>query len=92
MMQKKGYEPFRVWIAGCSTGEEAYSVAMLLIEVISELKRKINPKIQIYATDLDAAGLEHARLGIYHDNIVAEVSPERLAQVFFKEEDRTGIV
>lgn len=85
---KKAEEPIRVWITGCSTGEEAYSVAMLLVECIRELKRKITPKIQVYATDLDAGALEHARSGLYHDNIVAEVSPERLQQFFFKEDDQ----
>ena len=84
---KKDDEPIRVWIAGCSTGEEAYSVAMLLVETVGELKRKHIPKIQVYATDLDPAALEHARAGSYHDNIVAEVSPERLKRFFFKEED-----
>ncbi|MFC0513492.1 CheR family methyltransferase [Mucilaginibacter angelicae] len=86
--QKKDDDPVRVWVAGCSTGEEAYSVAMLLMECIDTLKRKIISKIQIYATDLDPAALEHARAGVYHENIVAEVSPERLKKFFTREEDR----
>lgn len=87
LARKKGDEPVRVWVAGCSTGEEAYSVAMLLVEAVNELKLKIAPKIQIYATDLDETALERARAGSYHENIVSEVSPERLKQFFFKEDD-----
>ncbi|WP_121810302.1 CheR family methyltransferase [Mucilaginibacter kameinonensis] len=86
--QKKDDESIRVWIAGCSTGEEAYSVAILLLECLNAVKRKIVPKIQVYATDLDPAALEHARLGVYHENIVAEISPERLRKFFTREEDR----
>ncbi|MEO3407353.1 CheR family methyltransferase [Mucilaginibacter sp. CAU 1740] len=86
--RKKVDEPVRVWIAGCSTGEEAYSVAMLLVESFEELKRKIMPKVQIYATDLDPAALEHARAGLYHENIVAEVSAARLKNFFTREDDR----
>ncbi|WCT15038.1 CheR family methyltransferase [Mucilaginibacter jinjuensis] len=57
LKHKKADEPFRVWVAGCSTGEEAYSVAVLLVEAVNELKQKIGPKIQVYATDLDAEAL-----------------------------------
>ncbi len=85
--QKKDDDPVRVWVCGCSTGEEAYSVAMLVVETIDELKRDISPKIQVYATDLDNKALEHARLGSYHENIVSEVSPERLKRFFSKEDD-----
>jgi len=85
---KRAEEPIRIWIAGCSTGEEAYSVAMLLMESINEQKQMPIGKIQIYATDLDAPALAHARSGLYHENIAAEISPERLKQFFFREEDR----
>ncbi|MDN3550215.1 CheR family methyltransferase [Mucilaginibacter aquaedulcis] len=81
-------EPIRIWIAGCSTGEEAYSVAMLVMETLNEQKRKPVGKIQIYATDLDTSALDHARAALYHENIAAEISPERLKQFFFREDDR----
>ncbi|WP_239494968.1 CheR family methyltransferase [Pedobacter yulinensis] len=84
---KKSGEPVRAWVAGCSTGEEAYSVAMLLIECVEALKLPRQPKIQVFATDLDGAAVEHARLGIYRGNIVADVSEQRLARFFIKEDE-----
>jgi two-component system CheB/CheR fusion protein len=86
--QKKVDEPFRVWIAGCSTGEEAYSIAIVLSETFEKLQIKKLPKIQIFATDLDASAILHAREGSYHDNIVADVSAERLEKFFVKKDDR----
>lgn len=83
---KKNNDPIRVWIAGCSTGEEAYSVAMLLMECI-DLNTKLKaPKVQLFATDLDPEAIEHARQGIYHDNIAVDVSIERLDRFFVKSE------
>ncbi|MBD1363049.1 PAS domain-containing protein [Mucilaginibacter sp. ZT4R22] len=85
--RKKNDDAIRVWVAGCSTGEEAYSVAMLLVESLDELKLTHASKIQVYATDLDPVALEHARVGHYHSNIVSEVSPQRLRHFFHKDED-----
>jgi two-component system CheB/CheR fusion protein len=72
----------RAWIAGCSTGEEAYSLAM----VFKESLEKINPNggisIQIFASDLDNEAIETARKGIFASNIAADVSPERLNRFF----------
>lgn len=73
-------EPIRVWSAGCSTGEEAYSIAILLAEFKSVAKR--NRKIQIFATDIDTKAIASARTGIYPASIAANVSPERLARHF----------
>ncbi|EOR92948.1 Chemotaxis protein methyltransferase CheR [Arcticibacter svalbardensis MN12-7] len=80
-------EPVRVWVAGCSTGEEAYSLAILLLECASDLKEKYIPKIQIFATDLDSDAIERARTGCYRDNIIADVSAERLDKYFTKKDD-----
>jgi two-component system CheB/CheR fusion protein len=77
--------PIRIWIAGCSTGEEAYSLAMLFREAISESKRPI--RLQVFASDVDPDALSVARDGSYPDSIEAEVSPARLAR-FFSLEDR----
>ncbi len=77
-------QPLRVWIVGCSTGEEAYSLAMLLHEEISRSKRMV--KIQIFASDVDADAVALARDGLYPETITADVSPERLARFFLKEE------
>ncbi len=74
----------RVWVAACSTGEEAYSLAILFKECMSEYN--INREIKIFATDLDKNSLEFASAGFYPDNIVSDVSPERLAKYFNKKE------
>ncbi len=76
---------FRVWVAGCATGEEAYSIAMVLREVMDELKRDFN--VQIYSTDLDDQAIAVARAGLYPPNIAQDVSPERLRRFFTKTED-----
>lgn len=83
---KKNNEPIRLWVAGCSTGEEAYSIAIVVMECLEQLERKKLPKIQIFATDLDSEAIEQARQGIYHDNIAADVSEERIAKYFIKQE------
>ncbi len=75
--------PLRVWVAGCATGEEAYSVAMLLIEAFSDAGREY--AAQIFATDIDTDALEVARTGLYPESIEADVSPTRLARFFTKE-------
>ncbi len=77
-------QPLRVWIAGCSTGEETYSLAMLLREEITSSRR--NVKLQIFASDVDADAVALAREGLFADSIAAEVSAERLARFFSKEE------
>ena len=69
-----------VWSAGCSTGEEAYSLAILLQEHLDVLKQ--NYTVQIFATDIDSRAITTARAGIYPATIAAEVSPERLARFF----------
>jgi len=76
-------QSLRVWIAGCSTGEETYSLAMLLREQITAAKRNI--KLQIFASDVDPDAVAAAREGLYPDTIEADVSPERLARFFTKE-------
>jgi two-component system CheB/CheR fusion protein len=76
----------RAWVPGCSTGEEAYSLAMVFKEAMDPLAPVKNIMLQIFATDLDSDAIEKARLGCYPDNIVADVSPERLRRFFVKEE------
>ena len=75
-------DPIRIWIAGCSTGEEAYSIAILVSEFLSTVKTSPLPKVQIFATDLDPNAIEHARSGFYFSNIVSEISEERLERFF----------
>jgi two-component system CheB/CheR fusion protein len=74
--------PVRVWVPGCASGEEAYSIAILLLEQFRKADRAAS--IQIFATDIDEHALETARQGIYSDSIAATVSPERLKRFFVK--------
>jgi two-component system, chemotaxis family, CheB/CheR fusion protein len=76
--------PLRIWVAGCSSGEETYSLAMLFREQIDASKRDI--KLQIFASDVDPDAVASARDGLYPDTIEAEVSPDRLARFFSRED------
>lgn len=75
--------PLRIWVAGCSTGEETYSLAMLFIEVMMEAKRNIT--LQVFASDIDSDAIAKAREGLYPEMIEADVTPARLARFFTKE-------
>jgi two-component system CheB/CheR fusion protein len=79
-------DQLRVWVAGCATGEEAYSVAMLLAEHAETLPQP--PGLQVFATDIDEDAVAAAREGFYTLNDAADVSPERLRRFFAK--DREG--
>ncbi|MEJ2703607.1 MAG: CheR family methyltransferase [Sedimentisphaerales bacterium] len=86
LVKAKPPEAFiRVWVVGCATGEEAYSVAILFSEAMKLLTKRLT--LQIFATDIDADAIEHARLGVYPDSIAADVSPERLKAYFVREEN-----
>nr|WP_245535836.1 chemotaxis protein CheB [Thiorhodococcus drewsii] len=80
--------PVRVWVCGCSTGEEAYSIAILLQEHLETLKKTY--RVQVFATDVDARAIEQARSGLYPASIAADVSPERLARYFSQNADGEG--
>ncbi len=82
--------PLRIWIAGCSTGEETYSLAMIFAEAISAAKRTI--KLCVFASDVDPDAVATAREGHYPDTIAADVSPERLARFFVKQEHGYTVV
>jgi two-component system, chemotaxis family, CheB/CheR fusion protein len=75
---------FRVWVAGCATGEEAYSIAILLREWMTQAHQEF--KVQIYSTDLDDDAIAIARAGIYPPNIAQDLTPERLQRFFVKED------
>lgn len=74
----------RVWVPGCASGEEAYSIAILLRELMDETQREF--KIQIYATDLDEDAIAVARAGSYPPNIAQDITPERLRRFFIKDD------
>ena len=75
----------RAWVTGCSTGEEAYSLAITFKEALEKVKPKVSYLLQIFATDLDRSAIDKARAGVYSANIAADVSPERLKRWFTKE-------
>ena len=77
-------QSLRIWIAGCSTGEETYSLAMLFLEQITAAKA--NVKLQVFASDVDADAVASAREGLYPETIEADVSAARLARFFTKED------
>ena len=73
-------EPIRVWVAGCSTGEEAYSIAMLFMEAFESQKRW--PSLKVFATDVNQQNVDIAAAGLYPDSAAAELPPDRLARFF----------
>jgi two-component system, chemotaxis family, CheB/CheR fusion protein len=88
ILQNKGTEnggTVRSWIIGCSTGEEAYGLAILLFEAID--RRDVRPQIQIFASDLDENSIRYAREGLYPTAIEADVSLKRLERFFVREGD-----
>ncbi len=76
----------RAWVPGCSTGEEAYSLAIVFKEAVEQAKPKGNFTLQIFATDLDQDAINKARQGAFLKNIASDVSPQRLKRFFAKEE------
>ena len=80
---KTNQDKIRIWVAGCATGEEAYSIAILFAENLYASADV--PQVQIFATDIDENALSVAREGVYSLNDAADVSPERLRKFFIKE-------
>jgi two-component system CheB/CheR fusion protein len=76
--------PLRIWIPGCSTGEEVYSLAICILESLGDKSSSV--PIQIFGTDISETAVDKARAGIYPENIEADVSPERLRRFFVKGE------
>ena len=83
LLQERGDKPMRVWVLGCSTGQEAYSIAMAFLETVEKFPRA--GQLQVFATDLNEALLEKARQGLYTKNLAQDVSPERLRRFFTQE-------
>lgn len=82
---------FRVWVPGCASGEEAYSIAIIIKEIQDELKLKNSLKVQIFATDLSKDVIDKARRGVFPANIATDVSKERLKKYFIKDNDNFQI-
>ncbi|MBK7172030.1 MAG: PAS domain-containing protein [Bacteroidales bacterium] len=79
-------ETLRVWVAGCSTGEEAYSIAILLKEFMH--KNSIHKEVKIFATDIDSNSLEYAGAGQYPDSIISDISPDIINRYFTRKGER----
>jgi two-component system, chemotaxis family, CheB/CheR fusion protein len=87
---KSAGQQVRVWVLGCATGEEAYSIGILLREHMARLDSV--PQVQIFATDIDGRALATARVGRYRTNIEDDMPPERLARWFVREGDTYCVV
>ena len=76
LKDKTNRENIRIWAPGCSTGEETYSLAIVLLEFLGDKASSF--QIQLFGTDANERGIEHARAGIYQERIAQEISPDRL--------------
>jgi two-component system CheB/CheR fusion protein len=83
VLERSGDAPLRVWVPGCASGEEPYSIAMLLIEQLQVVQRSLD--LQLFGTDIDQDALEFARTAIYPESIGADVTPQRLQRFFDKD-------
>jgi len=86
---RRGINPIRIWLPGCSTGEEAYSVAIALLEHLGDEASGV--PVQIFATDVSETAVEQARNGLYPETIAADLTPERLRRFFSKTDGRYRI-
>jgi len=85
LLRERDNMPIRVWVAGCSTGEEAYSIAIICHEVMAHMGKL--SEVKIFATDVDKEAITHAGAGIYPESISADVPPELLAKYFYRRDD-----
>ncbi len=85
IFSKDRHQEVRFWVAGCSTGEEAYSLAILARECMEELGTSHD--VKIFATDIDREALHYAAAGVYPESVAADLSPRLLAKYFFKKHD-----
>lgn len=88
--RKRNNEPLKVWVAGCSTGEEAYSIAILIQETLTAANRTL--EVKIFATDLDKNAIDKASKGVYPGKIIDEVSAPRLNKFFEKSANEYKII
>jgi two-component system CheB/CheR fusion protein len=84
MESRREDQPIRIWVPGCSTGEEAYSIAIAVLEFLGEGAAGV--PVQVFATDISDEAIEHARTGLYPAAVAADVSPERLRRFFTRVE------
>ncbi len=92
LLKKNENEPFRVWIAGCATGEEAYSIAMLLAEALGGPSVNLKDHVQIFATDIDKDALETARKGFYGLSALNDMPKELSDRYFIQQNDGIRVI
>ncbi len=85
---KEDGSAIRVWVPGCATGEEAYSIAIILKECLDTLSPRRGITIQIFGTDIDTDAIDVARQGVYPTNIALDVSADRLSRFFVREDEK----
>jgi two-component system, chemotaxis family, CheB/CheR fusion protein len=90
LIQKRNDAPLRIWVLGCSTGQEAYSIAMTYMEAAGKAPHV--RKLQVFATDVNDALLDKARHGLYSKTLAQDLSPERLRRFFVEEEGGYRII
>jgi two-component system CheB/CheR fusion protein len=90
LLRENSEEPLRIWVAGCATGEEPYSLAILIHDLMLVLN--VTRQVKIFATDVHRGSLERASRGIYEAEAVAKVSPDRLARYFLRSGDAYQVV
>ncbi|UQA59153.1 chemotaxis protein CheB [Polyangium aurulentum] len=88
--RKQNDEPVRVWVPGCSLGQEAYTLAILVLEALEKARKRC--PVQVFATDIDPDALNEARAGIYSEDIVDELSPDRLRRFFIKHDQDYQVI
>lgn len=89
LKKRSAKEALRLWIPGCATGEEAYSLAICMLESLDLTKNHV--PIRVFASDINPASIERARAGVYPENITADVTPERLERFFVRTHNRYRI-
>ena len=90
LFRQSGRKEFRFWIAGCSTGEEAYTMAIIAKEAMEKIG--ISADVKIFATDIDKNAIQKAGTGIYPESIAADLNPKLIGKYFYKKEDNYQIV
>ena len=84
LASRSAERPLRIWVPGCASGEEAYSIAIAVLEFLGD--RAADVPVQIFGTDIADRAIDHARTGVYGEDIAADVSPERLQRFFTRHE------
>ncbi|WP_298912366.1 chemotaxis protein CheB [uncultured Roseobacter sp.] len=92
LLKNKTNTPFRVWIAGCATGEEAYSIAILLCEALGGAKVQLKDHVQIFATDIDKDALEVARKGVYGMAALNDIPKDLSDRYFIQQNDGIRVI